>query len=174
MHESSNKKRTARILGWVCGSLYPVFPALSLRDAGGFAGHGAAPFVERTDGVFSLVGGGDHHMAVVAVAKCLSPHDSLSAALPCALLFPFLSGAGLAHIHSPARGWEVQLSANWVWVIVSILVYVLVSWIALHYPDRKTGCRAFSRSCGSISCAWPCSFAWWAGWPTRTTCTTTG
>ena len=85
-------------------SFYPVFPALSLRDAGGFAGHGAAPFVERTDGVFPLVGGGDHHMAVVAVAKCLSPHDSLSAALPCALLFSFLSGAGLAHIHSPARG----------------------------------------------------------------------
>lgn len=143
MHESSNKKRTARILGWVCGSLFTLFSLLYLYVMQADLLATAQHLLSKGQTVYSPLWGA---VIITWLLWLLQNVYRRTIAYPLRFhalyYFPSCLVLGLLTSIVPREGWEVQLSANWVWVIVSILVYVLVSWIALHYPDRKNGVQS--------------------------------
>lgn len=51
--------------------------------------------------------------------------------------FPSCLVLGILTALTPIGDESISLSVNWVILTIIILLFVLVSWIALHYPDRK-------------------------------------
>lgn len=143
MHESSNKKRTARILEWVCGSLFTLFSLLYLYVMQADLLATAQHLLSKGQTVYSPLWGA---VIITWLLWLLQKGYRRAIAYPLRFhalyYFPSCLVLGLLTSIVPRSGWSVQLSAHWVWVLVAVLVYVLVSWIALHYPDRKNSSQS--------------------------------
>ena len=86
MYKPTYKKRTARMISWVCGSV-----------------------VERADRLFSAVGNGHHYPSATVIAGSFSADNGISVAFPCTLLFPVVRRVGIAYVHCSSNRVECTI-----------------------------------------------------------------
>ncbi len=140
MYKPTYKKRTARMISWVCGSLFTLFSLLYLFVMQADLLATAQHLLSKGQTVYSPLWG-----TVIITLLLLLLQGVFRRIMVYPLrfhalyYFPSCVVLGLLTSIVPQTGWNVQLSTNWIWLTVCIFLYILVTWMALHFPDRKNG-----------------------------------
>ena len=110
MYKPTYKKRTARMISWVCGSLFTLFSLLYLFVMQADLLATAQHLLSKGQTVYSPLWG-----AVVITLLLLLLQGVfrrimvLSVAFPCALLFPVVRRVGIAYVHCSSNGMECAI-----------------------------------------------------------------
>ena len=140
MYKSTYQKGTARMISWVCGSLFTLFTVLYLYLMQADLLATAQHLLSKGQTVYSPIWG---TVVITAVLLLLQNVYRRVIVYPLRFYalyyFPSCLVLGLLTSVVPSSGWEVELSAPWVWVLVCILAYALLSWLVLFFPDGKNG-----------------------------------
>ena len=138
MYRSAAIKRTARILSWVCGSLFVIFSVLYLFVMQSDLLVTAQHLLAKGKTAYSPLWG----MMVITFILLLLQHIYRKViAYPLRFqslyYFPSCLVLGLLTALVPSSGWSVRLAANWPLVAVCVVLYCIITWIVLHFADRK-------------------------------------
>lgn len=140
MYEPKYMKRTARVISWVCGSLFTFFTLLYLFVMQADLLAAAQHLLSKGRTVYSPLWG---TVIITLLLLLLKGIFRRIMAYPLRFhalyYFPSCLVLGLLTSTVPGVGWSVQLSANWIWLTVCIFLYILVTWVVLQFPDRKDG-----------------------------------
>lgn len=128
------------MISWVCASFFTLFSLLYLFVMQADLLAAAQHLLSKGQTVYSPVWG-----AVVITSLLLLLQGAFRRVLAYPLrfhalyYFPSCVVLGLLTSIVPQAGWDVRLSTDWTWLAACIFLYVLVTWVALHFPDRKDG-----------------------------------
>lgn len=128
------------MISWVCGFLFALFSLLYLFMAQGDLLATAQHLLSKGQTAYSPAWG-----AVVITFLLLLLQGAWRRIIVYPLrfhalyYFPSCVVLGVLTSIVPKTGWDVQLSTNWTWLAVCVFLDVLVTWAALHFPDRKNG-----------------------------------
>ena len=128
------------MISWVCGSLFTLFSLLYLFVMQADLLATAQHLLSKGQTVYSPLWG-----TVIITFLLLLLQGVFRRIMVYPLrfhalyYFPSCVVLGLLTSIVPQTGWNVQLSTNWIWLTVCIFLYILVTWMALHFPDRKNG-----------------------------------
>lgn len=133
-------KRIARVVSWTCGSFFSLFCVLYLFMMQADLLATAQHLLSKGQTAYSPVWG---TVVITLLLLMLRGVYRRMLAYPLRFhalyYFPSCVVLGLLTSIVPLKGWEVQLSTNWIWLTVCIFLYAIVTWTALHFPDRKNG-----------------------------------
>ena len=138
MYRPVYNKRTARMVTWLCGSLFAIFSMSYLYwmqpDLLATAQH----LLSKGKTVYSPLWGAVVITVVLLLLQGACRRTILYPLRFHALyFFPSALVLGLLTSIVPKDGWDVRLSADWTGVAVWVAAYVLLTCGVLHYPDRK-------------------------------------
>lgn len=138
MYRPVYNKRTARMVTWLCGSLFAIFSMSYLYwmqpDLLATAQH----LLSKGKTVYSPLWGAVVITVVLLLLQGACRRTILYPLRFHALyFFPSALVLGLLTSIVPKEGWDVRLSVDWTGVAVWVAAYVLLTCGALRYPDRK-------------------------------------
>ena len=140
MYKSTPFKKTARIIAWVCGVLFTAFSVLylALMQPGQLAT--AQHLLSGGQTLYSPLWG---TVIITAVLLLVRAAYRKTLAFPfrfhALYYFPSCLMLGLLTSIVPQGGWEVGMDTRWGLVIACICLYCVMAWVAMHFPDAKTG-----------------------------------
>lgn len=138
MNNPSAFKRTVHIISWMCGILFTLFSLAYLfymqANLLGMAQHilsGGRTTYSPVYGAILLT------IALLILKAAFARTIAYPLRFNALYYFPSFLVIGLLTSISPDPENGMTLAVNWIAVVICLALFVLVSWIALHYPDRK-------------------------------------
>ena len=110
MYKPTYKKRTARMISWVCGSLFTLFSLLYLFVMQADLLATAQHLLSKGQTVYSpLWGTVIITLLLLLLPGSFSADNGISVAFPCTLLFPVVRRVGIAYVHCSSNGVECTI-----------------------------------------------------------------
>lgn len=138
MNNPSEFKRTVHIISWMCGILFAVFTFSYFyymqADLLAMAQHvlsGGRTTYSPIWGAVLLT------IALLILKAAFARTIAYPLRFNALYYFPSFLVAGLLTSINLIPSTGMTLAINWIIVISCLALFILVSWVALHYPDRK-------------------------------------
>lgn len=140
MYRSTRIKKAARVISWACGFLFAIFSGSYLYVMQPDLLATAQHLLSKGQTVYSPLWGTLIITLVLLLLPCIYKRLIVFPLRFHALYyFPSCLLLGLVTAIIPdGAGWSVRLSTSVPVVSVCVVLYLLVIWMVMHYPDRQT------------------------------------
>ena len=138
MNNTSEFKNTVRIISWMCGFIFTIFSLAYLYYL-------QADLLAMAQHILS--GGRTTYSPVWGAVLLTTALLLLRAAFGKTIAYPLRFNAlyffpsflliGLLTSIRPNANMQISLGINWIAIVIYLALFSLISWIALHFPDRK-------------------------------------